>query len=109
MPLAHLYVINDVKKPVLELKVLPPHLKYAFLDDLSSFPIIISFDVNSVEEEKLLRVLRDHKFAIGWSIEDLKDISLSVCMHRILMIDTFNPSVEHQRRLNPTMKEVVKK
>ena len=109
MPLAPLHVVNDVEKPKLELKVLPPHLKYAFLDDISSFPIIISSDLNSVEEEKLLRVLRDHKSAIGWSIEDLKGISSSVYMHRTLMEDTSNPSVEHQRRLNLAMKEVVKK
>ena len=65
MPLASLHAIN-VEKHVLELKVLPSHLKYAFLDDLSSFPVIISSALNSVEEEKLLRVLRDHKSAIGW-------------------------------------------
>ena len=62
-----------------------------------------------MEEEKLLRVLRDHKNAIGWSLADLKGIRPSMCMHRILLEDGHKPSVEAQRRFNPTMKEVVRK
>ena len=62
-----------------------------------------------MEEEKLLRVLRDHKNAIRWSLADLKGIHPSMCMHRILLEDGHKPSVEAQRRLNPTMKEVVRK
>ena len=62
-----------------------------------------------MEEEKLLRVFRDHKDAIGWSLADLKGIRPSMCMHRILLEDGHKPSVEAQRRLNSTMKEVVRK
>ena len=71
--------------------------------------MIISASLTTVEEEKILRVLRDHKDAIGWSLAYLKGISLSMCMHRILLEDGHKPSVEAQRRLNPTMKEVVRK
>ena len=89
--------MNDVniEKPTLELKVLPPHLKYALLDNSFSFPVIISFELNVVDEEKLLRVLREHKSSIGWSIEDLEGISPSIYMHKILMEDTFTPLVKH--------------
>ena len=62
-----------------------------------------------MEEEKLLRVLRDHKNAIMWSLADLKGIHPSMCMHQILLEDGHKPSVEAQRRLNPTKKEVVRK
>ena len=62
-----------------------------------------------MEEDKLLRVLRDHKNAIGWSLEDLKGIHPSMCMHRILLEDSHKPSIEAQRRLNLTMKKVVRK
>ena len=62
-----------------------------------------------MEEEKLLRVLQDHKDAIGWSLAHLKGIRPSMCMHRILLEDGNKPSVEAQRRLNPIIKEVVKK
>ena len=62
-----------------------------------------------MEEEKLLRVLRDHKNAIEWSLIDLKGIRPSMCMHLILLEDGHKQSAEAQRRLNPTMKEVVRK
>ena len=60
-----------------------------------------------MEEEKLLRVLRDHKDVIGWSLADLKGIRPFMCMHWILLVDGHKPLVEAQRRLNMTMKEVV--
>ena len=53
--------------------------------------------------------MRKYKEAIAWSIEDLKGISPSVCMHKILLEDNAKTSVEHQRRPNPVMKEVVRK
>ena len=52
-----------------------------------------------MEEEKLLRVLQ----------ADLKGVRPSMCIHRILLEDGHKPSVEAQRRLNSTMKEVVRK
>ena len=56
-----------------------------------------------------MRVLRDHKDALGWSLADLKGIRPFMCMPQILLEDGHKPSVEAQRRLNPTMKEVVRK
>ncbi|CAL9021131.1 unnamed protein product, partial [Prunus brigantina] len=52
-------------------------------------------------------VPRDHKNAIGWTIADIKGISPTMCMHRILMEDA-KPTREPQRRLNPPMKDVVR-
>ena len=95
--------------PKMEQKPLPSHLKYTYLGEESTLPVIISSSLTAMEEEKLLRVLRDHKQALGWSLADLKGISPSMCMHRILLEDSHKPSVEAQRRLNPTMKEVVRK
>ena len=77
---------------------------------MNHLPVIISASLTVAEEEdKLLRLLRDHKDALGWSMADLKGIRPSMCMHRILLEDGHKPSVEAQRRLNPTMKEVVRK
>ena len=47
--------------------------------------------------------------AIGWTIADIKGISLSTCMHRILLEEGARPSRQPQRRLNPPMMDVVKK
>ena len=95
--------------PKMEQKPLPSHLKYAYLGVASTFPVNISASLTELEEEKLLRVLREHKNALGWSLADLKGIHPSMCMHCILLEDGHKPSVEAQRRLNPTMKEVVQK
>ncbi|CAJ2669753.1 unnamed protein product [Trifolium pratense] len=100
---------EDSKVVVPELKELPSHLKYVFLGEDSSQPAIISSELSSLEAEKLVRVLRENKEAMGWSIEDLKGISPGFCMHKIKMEDEYKPVVQPQRRLNPTMKEVVKK
>ena len=89
------------------LKELPSHLKYAFLEPEWAKPVIISAALNK-NEEQLLRILRKYKEAISWSIEDLKGINPSICMHKILLNDDAKTSVEHQRRLNPVMKDVVR-
>ena len=54
-------------------------------------------------------MLREHKTTIGWTIADIKGISPSMCMHRILLEEGSKPTKEAQRRLNPPMTEVVKK
>lgn len=100
---------NEEKAPKVELKPLPSTLRYEFLGPNSSYPVIISADLNKLETEKLLRALRMHSKVIGYTIEDLKGINPSFCMHRILMEPDHKPSIDHQRRLNPNMKEVVKK
>ncbi|XP_045831120.1 uncharacterized protein LOC123922450 [Trifolium pratense] len=100
---------EDLKVTIPELKELPPHLKYVFLGEDASQPAIISSRLSSLEAEKLTRVLRENKEAMGWSISDLKGISPGFCMHKIKMEDEYKPVVQPQRRLNPTMKEVVKK
>ena len=91
------------------LKELPSYLKYAFLEPEKRKPVIISIALTEAEEQKLLEILRKYKEAIAWSIEDLKGISPSICMHKILLNDNAKNSIKHQRRLNPVMKEVVRK
>ena len=80
--------------PKMEQKPLPSHLKYAYLGNASTLPVIISVYLTAIEEDKLLRVLRDHKNGLGWSLVDLKGIRPSMCMHRILLEDGHKPSVE---------------
>ena len=71
--------------------------------------MIISTALTKNEEQKLLKSLRKYKEVIAWSIEDLKGISHSICIHKILLEDNAKTSIEHQRRLNPVMKNVVRK
>ncbi|XP_022883823.1 uncharacterized protein LOC111400659 [Olea europaea var. sylvestris] len=53
------------KAPILELKQLPSHLRYAYLGESSTLPVIIANEMTELKEQRLLRVLRKHKIAIG--------------------------------------------
>ena len=53
--------------------------------------------------------MKNYQESIAWSIDELKGISLSICMHKILLEENEKSSVKHQRRLNLVMKEVVRK
>ena len=97
------------KPPNLKLKPLPSHLKYAFRGVEETFPVIISSSLESDQENKLLEILRTHKTAIGWTIADIKGISPLIYTRRIHLEEDVKPSRQPQRRLNPVMKEVVKK
>ncbi|KAM2973758.1 hypothetical protein FF1_000124 [Malus domestica] len=61
-----------IQAPKLELKSIPEYLKYAFLGEEETLPVIISSQLTAEEMEKLIRVLKDHKTAIAWSITDIK-------------------------------------
>ena len=96
---------QETSEEGLVLKELPSHLKYDYLESPKRKPVIISARLSDVEEQRLLKILKKHKESIAWSIEELKGISPSICMHKILLEETSKPSVEHQRRLNPVMKK----
>ena len=91
----------------LTLKELPRHLKYVFLGPEKEKPVIILVELTELEEQKLLEILRKYKEVIAWSIEDLKRTSPSICMHKIPLEENVKTSIEHQRRLNTVIKELV--
>ena len=93
----------------LVLKELPEHLKYVFLGKERSQPVIIATDLTQEEEKEAVEKLKQYKKVIVWAVGDLKGINTSICMHKILMEENAKTSIEHQRRLNPVMKEVVRK
>ncbi|GKA18308.1 reverse transcriptase domain-containing protein [Tanacetum coccineum] len=95
--------------PELELKDLPPHLEYAFLEGTDKLPVIIAKDLKDEDKCALLKVLRSHKHPIAWKISDIKGIDPKFCTHKILIEDNVKPMVQHQRRVNPKIHEVIKK
>ncbi|CAN6573144.1 unnamed protein product [Malus baccata var. baccata] len=97
-----------IEAPILELKPLPSHLKYIFLGENETLPAIISSSLTAQEEEKFLRVLKEFKSALGWTLADIKGISPTTYMHHIFLEEGAKPTREAQRRLNPPMMEVVK-
>nr|GEU61662.1 hypothetical protein [Tanacetum cinerariifolium] len=73
--------------PELELKDLPSHLEYAFLEGTDKLPVIISKQLKDEEKAALLKVLKSHKRAITWKIFDIKGIDPRCCTNKILMED----------------------
>jgi hypothetical protein len=80
-----------------------------FLGDGGTLLVIISNKLSAPQKEKLVQVLKEHKTTIGWTTADIKGISPSTCMHRILLEEEAKPSCQLQRRLNLPMMDVVKK
>nr|GEY56002.1 reverse transcriptase domain-containing protein [Tanacetum cinerariifolium] len=95
--------------PKLELKDLPSHLEYEFLEGTNKLPVIISKELKDKEKVVLLKVLKSHKRAIAWKNFDIKGIDPCFCTHNILIEDDFKPAVQHQRRVNLKIHEVIKK
>nr|GEV86469.1 reverse transcriptase domain-containing protein [Tanacetum cinerariifolium] len=58
--------------PEVELKDLPSHLEYTYLEENDKLPVIISKDLKDDEKEALLNVLKSHKRVIAWKITDIK-------------------------------------
>nr|GEX20454.1 reverse transcriptase domain-containing protein [Tanacetum cinerariifolium] len=99
-----------IEEPLdLELKELPSHLEYAFLEGTDKLPVIISNELKDEVKTILLKVLKSHKRAIEWKISDIKGIDPRFCTHKILMEDDFKPTIQHQRRVNLKIHEVIKK
>nr|GFC84783.1 reverse transcriptase domain-containing protein [Tanacetum cinerariifolium] len=67
--------------PELELKELPSHLEYAFLEDSNKLP----------------------------KISDIMGIDPRFCTHKILMEDDYKPAVQSQRKVNPKTHDLIKK
>nr|GEX51739.1 reverse transcriptase domain-containing protein [Tanacetum cinerariifolium] len=99
-----------IEEPLeLELKDLPSHLEYAYLEGADKLPVIIAKDLKVDEKESLLKVLKSHKRAIAWKITDIKSIDPRFCTHKILMEEYYKPAVQSQRQVNPKLHEVIKK
>ncbi|GKC65173.1 hypothetical protein Tco_1097771, partial [Tanacetum coccineum] len=93
----------------LEMKPLPKHLEYAFLEGNSLLLVVISALLEQNEKERLVSMLKNHKEAFAWKTSDILGISPSFCKYKINFEDDVKPVIQRQRRLNPNMKEVVKK
>ncbi|GKA91556.1 hypothetical protein Tco_0813426 [Tanacetum coccineum] len=94
--------------PDLELKDLTSHLEYAFLEGDDKLPVIIAKNLKDEDKTALIKVFKSHKHAIAWKIFDIKGIDPQFCTHNILMEENAKPIVQHQRRVNPKIHEVIK-
>lgn len=80
--------------PKLELKILPNHLKYVFFGDDLTLHVIISTKLKQKQKDKLIDILSQHKKAFNWTIANIRGISHSICMHKILMEKNHQPKAD---------------
>ena len=66
-------------------------------------------DLTLDQEKKVLDLLRENQEALGWTLGDIRGISPTIVQHRIHLEDNAKPYRDRQRRLNPTLQEVVRK
>nr|GEU56520.1 reverse transcriptase domain-containing protein [Tanacetum cinerariifolium] len=100
---------SSIDEPLeVELKDLPPHLEYAFLEGDDKFPVKIVKDLSVEEKTAVITVLKSHKRAIDWKLSNIKGIDPEFCTHKILMEEDFEPAVQHQRKVNPKIHDVIK-
>nr|GEY19919.1 DNA-directed DNA polymerase [Tanacetum cinerariifolium] len=100
---------SSIDEPLeVELKDPPPHLEYAFLEGDDKLPVIIAKDLSVEEKTSLITVLKSHKRAIAWKLSNIKGIDPEFCTHKIFMEEDFELAVQHQRRVNPKIHDVIK-
>nr|GEW27655.1 reverse transcriptase domain-containing protein [Tanacetum cinerariifolium] len=100
---------SSIDEPLeVELKDLPPHLEYAFLEGDDKLPVIIAKYLSVEEKTAFITVLKSYKRAIAWKLSDIKGIDPEFCTHKILMEEDFEPAVQHQRRVNLKIHDVIK-
>nr|GEV42496.1 reverse transcriptase domain-containing protein [Tanacetum cinerariifolium] len=95
--------------PEVELKDLPPHLEYTFLEGDNKLPVIIARELGDKEKSALIKVLKSHMRAIAWKLSDIQGINPKFYTHKILMEEDYKPAVQHQRRVNPKIHDIIKK
>ena len=86
---------SKLKATTVELKPLPEGLRYAFLGSKDTYPVIVNNKLNPDELELLLSELQKFRKVIGYSLEDIRGISPSLCTHRIHLENEIQSSVEH--------------
>ncbi|GJT71605.1 reverse transcriptase domain-containing protein [Tanacetum coccineum] len=95
--------------PRSQLKELPSYTRKLHYGMRQQLPVIIAKDLSVEEKAALIKVLKSHKRAIAWKLSDIKGINPEFCTHKILMEEDYKPAVQHQRRVNPKIHDVIKK
>ncbi|GJZ94322.1 reverse transcriptase domain-containing protein, partial [Tanacetum coccineum] len=111
LPVCEINVPKKIKPscedpPDLELKDLPSHLEYAFLEGNEKLHVIIAKNLKDEDKAALIKVLKSHKHALAWKISNIKGIDPQFCTHKILMEENAKPAVQNQRRVNTRIHEV---
>nr|GFA38384.1 reverse transcriptase domain-containing protein [Tanacetum cinerariifolium] len=92
-----------------ELKACEAKMIKSSVDEPPELAVIIAKELGDEEKAALITVLKSHKRAIAWKLSDIQGINPEFCTHKILMEEVYKPAVQHQRRVNPKIHDVIKK
>nr|GEV58278.1 reverse transcriptase domain-containing protein [Tanacetum cinerariifolium] len=100
------FLNDDPSPPPNQGNYLPEIRKLKICDD--KLPVIIAKDLSVEEKTALITVLKSHKRAIAWKLSDIKGINPEFYTHKLLMEEDFELVVQHKRRVNPKIHDVIK-
>ena len=87
---------GDEELPPPTLKPLPKGLRYDFIDNTETFPVIVNAILSGKEKATLLVVLSKHHKALGYSMKDVKGIHPSIYSHVIPIEERAKLATESQ-------------
>ncbi|GJU79643.1 hypothetical protein Tco_1282008 [Tanacetum coccineum] len=97
--------------PEVELKELPPHLEYAFLEGDNKLPVIIAKELDVEEKSALIKVLKSHKRALAWKLSDIQGINPEFCTHKIILMEEdyapSSPTSKKSKSKNPRFEKTM--
>nr|GFC45166.1 reverse transcriptase domain-containing protein [Tanacetum cinerariifolium] len=102
------FLNDDPSPPPYQGNYMPEVRKELKICEAHSEKVIIAKDLSVEEKTALITILKSHKRAIAWKLSDIKGINPEFCTHKILMEEDFEPTVQHQRRVNPKIHDVIK-
>ncbi|GJV20870.1 reverse transcriptase domain-containing protein [Tanacetum coccineum] len=110
-PLGEELCLFDRPNEVHRGRILEEHrLEFILQQQISQHMAPSHHDDLSVEEKAaLIKVLKSHQRAIAWKLSDIKGVNPEFYTHKILMKEDYKPAVQHQRRVNPKIHDVIKK
>jgi hypothetical protein len=68
----------------------------------------LNLELEKQQTEKLLELLKEQYGATAWDYSDMKGIDPNTCSHHIYTQEGARPVRQHQRRMNPALKAIVK-
>nr|GEW40908.1 reverse transcriptase domain-containing protein [Tanacetum cinerariifolium] len=91
-----------------ELKDLPPHLEYAFLEGDDKLPVIITKDLSVEEKTALITVLKSQKQAIAWKLSISRLLTLNFVLTKFSWKRTSNQQSNIREELETDTQEIDK-
>jgi hypothetical protein len=71
--------------------------------------LYINASLETDQPQKLIQMIQGKSGAFAWDYSDMKWIYPDTCMHCIYTKDQIIPISKPQRRMNPSLKDIVKK